>query len=287
MTTNSSGDAAAPDKTNNNETSKCFVLVHGAWHGAWVWQAVAAILRKQGHKVYTPVLSGLGERASILSADITLDTFVDDIEDAILHPQSAASLDSQRQQSADDFPTQNMGPLTNVILVGHSFAGPVISAVAERIPEQLDRLIYLDAFLLQPGQSTFDTLDEKVRQSLRNAAEKHGGYGLPAPDPKHLGIPPDHASYRYVQERLTPHPLNTYTTAVSSDNSGDEGKSRSAGVKRIYLACTEPAYKPVAAAYAWVKTQNNWTIDTVPSSHLAPVVVPETLADKLQELAVI
>ncbi len=286
MTTNSSGDAAAPDKAGINETRKCFVLVHGAWHGAWVWQAVAGILRKQGHEVYTPVLSGLGERASILSADITLDTFVADIEDAILHPQSAASLDPQRQQSADDFPTQNLGALTNVILVGHSFAGPVISAVAERIPAQLDRLIYLDAFLLQPGQSTFDTLDEKVRQSLRNAAENHGGYGLPAPDPKHLGIPPDNASYNFVRERLTPHPLNTYTTAVRSDNSGDEGKSPAAGLKRIYLACTEPAYKPVAAAYAWVKTQDNWTIDTLASSHSAPVLVPETLADKLQQLAV-
>lgn len=287
MTTNSSGDSAAPDKAGKKETSKCFVLVHGAWHGAWVWQAVAANLRKQGHKVYTPVLSGLGERASMLSADITLDTFIDDIEDAILHPQSAASLDPQRQHSADDFPTQNTGPLTDVILVGHSFAGPVICAVAERIPAQLDRLIYLDAFLLQPGQSTFDTLDEKVRQSLRNAAENHGGYGLPAPDPKHLGIPPDNASYNFVRERLTPHPLNTYTTAVSSDNSGDEGKCRATGLKRIYLACTEPAYKPVAAAYAWVNTQNDWTIDTLPSSHSAPVLVPETLADKLQDLAAI
>ncbi len=295
---------------------KCFMLVHGAWHGAWVWQQVAACLREQGHVVYTPTLTGLGERADLLSADVTLDTFIDDIEQAILHPQSAESLAPQRDASPLSHPGQlsdsdsddkrntsgqsthemaqqvattttyseNAEPahsagLTDVILVGHSFAGPVITAVAGRIPEQINRLIYLDAFLLNPGQSTFDTLPEKVILSLRHAAEKHGGWGIPAPDPVHLGIPTDHAAYSLVRDKLTPHPLNSYSSRLSID------AIVPSGVNKCYLACTEPEYKPVAAAHAWVQSQPDWRFDQVASSHSAPVLIPEQLAQKLLELA--
>src|SRR5262245_36433174 len=106
----------------------CYVLVHGANHGGWCWSRVAALLRAEGHSVYAPTLTGLGERAHLLSREITLDTFIQDIQSVI-----------------------ECEELSDVILVGHSFAGAVISGVADRIPELLEHLVYLDAVVLQHG----------------------------------------------------------------------------------------------------------------------------------------
>jgi len=254
-------------------TAKTFMLVHGAWHGAWVWNAVAQQLRDQGHIVYTPTLAGLGERADELSAAISLDTFIEDIETAILHPQSAPAL----AHTAGNQPGNQT--LANVILVGHSFAGLVISGVADHIADRLDRLIYLDAFVLPSGQSTFATLPDKVVNALTASAQAHHGYGIPAPDPIHLGIPVDSEQYTFAQEKLTPHPINTYASALSLD------APLGAGVKKIYLASTTPPYRPVATSHDWVKSQSDWIWTELNSSHSAPLLAPNMVADKLLELS--
>ena len=259
--------------TDSAPATKTFVLVHGAWHGAWVWNTVAQQLRDQGHIVYTPTLTGLGERANELSAAISLDTFIEDIETAILHPQSAQAL----AHSAGSQPGDRT--LANVILVGHSFAGLVISGVADRIADRLDRLIYLDAFVLPSGQSTFATLPDKVVNALTASAQAHHGYGIPAPDPIHLGIPADTEQYAFAREKLTPHPINTYASALSLN------APIGAGVKKIYLACTAPPYRPVAATHDWVKGQPDWIWAELNSSHSAPLLAPNRVADKLLEMS--
>ncbi len=267
---------------------KTFMLVHGAWHGAWVWQQVARILRSQGHTVYTPTLTGLGERASLLSGSVTLDTFIDDIEQAILHPQSApAQLPTENVDTSGTGQSSRAAhrpsakhpdePLTNVILVGHSFAGLVITGVADRIAAHLDRLIYLDAFLLPSGQSTFDTLPEKVVDAI--TASAGAGAGIPPPDPVHLGISKENEYYAWVQQRLTPHPLSTYASALNLKN------TPGAGLQCCYLSCTEPAYKPIAASRDWAQTQSDWLHMTVASSHSAPVLAPDLVARALATLA--
>lgn len=259
--------------TDSAPATKTFVLVHGAWHGAWVWNTVAQQLRDQGHIVYTPTLTGLGERSNELSAAISLDTFIEDIETAILHPQSAQAL----AHSAGSQPGDRT--LANVILVGHSFAGLVISGVADRIADRLDRLIYLDAFVLPSGQSTFATLPDKVVNALTASAQAHHGYGIPAPDPIHLGIPADTEHYAFAREKLTPHPINTYASALSLN------APIGAGVKKIYLACTAPPYRPVAATHEWVKGQPDWIWAELNSSHSAPLLAPNRVADKLLEMS--
>ena len=276
-----------PEQTPSH-SPKTFMLVHGAWHGAWVWSKVARILRDQGHTVYTPTLTGLGERASLLSSSVTLDTFIEDIEQAILHPQSTPALlptenldtpDTRQSSCAPERPSTKDPdePLTNVILVGHSFAGLVIAGVADRIAAHLDRLIYLDAFLLPSGQSTFDTLAEKVVDAITAAAGE--GAGIPAPDPVHLGIPKESEYYAWVQQRLTPHPLATYASALNLKN------TPGAGVQCCYLSCTEPAYKPVAASRDWAQAQSGWLHMTLASSHSAPVLAPDLVANALLALA--
>src|SRR4051812_29010728 len=113
---------------------KIYVLVHGSWVGGWFWAPVAEQLRSQGHRVFTPTQTGLGERKHLLSRDVTLDTFVVDLVNVI---------------EAEE--------LRDVILVGHSSAGAPITGVADRMPERIRHLVYLDAFVLQNGQSSYST----------------------------------------------------------------------------------------------------------------------------------
>ena len=124
--------AAVPALAQAPGESKTYVLVHGAWHGGWCWRAVADALRAKGHRVFTPTQTGLGERKHLLSREITLDTFVDDLTNLI-----------------------EMEELQNIILVGHSFGGSPISGVADRMPDRIGHLVYLDSLVLEGGQSTF------------------------------------------------------------------------------------------------------------------------------------
>jgi len=105
-----------------------FVLVHGAWHGGWCWKRVAALLRQAGHEVFAPTLTGLGERAHLMSNAIDLHTHIRDILGVL-----------QWEELAD------------VVLCGHSYGGMVISGVADRVPEKLRSLVYLDAFVPDNG----------------------------------------------------------------------------------------------------------------------------------------
>ena len=110
-----------------------FVLVHGAWHGSWCWKRVRAALQQLGHAVFTPTLTGVGERAHLLSPDVNLETHIQDVLNLI------------RWEELDDF-----------VLCGHSYGGMMVSAVADRIPESIRSLVFLDAFVPETGQCLED-----------------------------------------------------------------------------------------------------------------------------------
>jgi pimeloyl-ACP methyl ester carboxylesterase len=137
-------EEAAPAAASQGREKPAFVLVHGAWHGGWCWKKVAPLLRAAGHDVFTPTLTGLGERVHLLASEIDLATHVDDVLGVLEYED-----------------------LTNVVLVGHSYGGMVISGVAERAGSRLARLVYLDAFLPENGKALRDyapgeVLDEMV-----------------------------------------------------------------------------------------------------------------------------
>jgi pimeloyl-ACP methyl ester carboxylesterase len=115
--------------------STTFVLVHGAWLGGWCWKKVTPLLRAAGHEVFAPTLTGLGERAHLFTPEIGLDTHVEDVV-AVLENED----------------------LTDVILVGHSYAGMVIAGVAQEAAHRLAELVYLDSFLPEHGRSLDDYL---------------------------------------------------------------------------------------------------------------------------------
>src|SRR6516162_7554187 len=112
-----------------------FVLVHGSWAGGVVWRQLAPRLRKAGHEVYAPTLTGIGERKHLLSREIDLDTHIQDVIGVI---------------DEED--------LSDIVLVGHSYGGMVITGVADRVPEKVATLVYLDAFVPENGQSLFNLL---------------------------------------------------------------------------------------------------------------------------------
>ena len=131
-----------------------YVLVHGAWHGAWCWKRVRAALEKQGHQVFTPTLTGVADRSHLASPQINLDTHIADVANLIRWEE-----------------------LSNVVLCGHSYGGCVISGAADRIADRIGALVYLDAFLLENGQSLHDTLPPEMRDAQLDAARQNQAVG--------------------------------------------------------------------------------------------------------------
>ena len=128
-----------------------FVLVHGAWHGSWCWKRVRGALQERGHEVFTPTLTGVGERSHLLSPQVTLETHIDDVVNLI-----------EREELAE------------VVLCGHSYGGCVISGAADRVADRIGALVYLDAFVLQDGQSLHDTLPPEQRELQLTLSKQHG-----------------------------------------------------------------------------------------------------------------
>ena len=237
--------------------AKTFVLVHGAWHGGWCWRDVADALRAQGHRVLTPTQTGLGERKHLLSHDVTLDVFVDDV--------------------ANLFEAEE---LRDIVLVGHSFGGNAISGVADRMPEAVRHLVYLDSLMIEPGQSPFATLPADVVAARRKLIAEQGyGVAIPAPPPSAFGIPDDHPGAEWVRRRLTPHPAGTYESPLRLENPVGNGRPRT------YIACTAPAYGALEASRRWVMRQSGWNWQEIATGHDAMVTAPAELARMLLAVA--
>lgn len=237
--------------------SATFVLLHGAWHGGWCWRPVAERLRAAGHRVFTPTQTGLGDRRHLLTRDVTLDTFADDLVQVI---------------EAEE--------LMEVVLVGHSFGGAAITAAADRMPQRIRHLVYLDALVLEAGTSPFGVLPAELVADRRRAAEEHdAGLSIPPPPVTAFGIPADHALADWVARRLTPHPIATFESPLTLAHPIGNGRPCT------YVACTAPAYAPLAASRAWVRRQTGWHWREIAAGHEAMVTAPEALATLLGEMA--
>jgi pimeloyl-ACP methyl ester carboxylesterase len=166
-----------------------YVLVHGAWHGGWCWRHVARALVAAGDEAHAPTLTGLGERAHLLSPEIGLETHVQDVLGVL--------------QWED---------LRDVVLVGHSYAGLVVDAVADRAAERVARIVYLDAIVVPDGDCLFDHLHAPTRAHFEEQADAQGaGWLVPvsAANAQFLGLHDDEGG-RQALARLTPHPLRTF-----------------------------------------------------------------------------
>jgi pimeloyl-ACP methyl ester carboxylesterase len=229
-----------------------FVLVHGAWHGGWCWQRVANVLRGAGHRVFTPTLTGFGERVHLLRPGLTLEDLATDVAKVI---------------EAEE--------LENVILVGHSFGGNPVSVVADRSPGALKQLIYVDTLLLRNGESGFSRLDPAVvAQRIKLAEESSGGLTIPPPSPEVFGVT-DPVDVAWLKRRLTPLPVSCYQEPIRLKHPLGNG------LGKTYIACTQPAYRPAATDHQWTKDQTDWRYLELATGHDAMVTSPGQLAELL------
>lgn len=196
-----------------NNRAPVVIFVHGGFHGGWCWVRVAAPLRAQGWQVYTPSLTGLADRAHLLTPAVGLETHVQDIVGLITSEE-----------------------LDKVVLCGHSAAGAVITVVADRVPSRIAGLLYLDASLPSNGQSMLDFMGDSqgIPALFRaQAAERGEGWRVPAGlpfDAAGFGID-DAADAAWVNRRISDHPLAAFTEPVLLSGAGERVTRRS------YIRC--------------------------------------------------
>ena len=166
-----------------------FVVAHGAWSAGWAWKKMRPLLRAAGHELWTPTYTGLGERAHLANAEVSLDTHIGDVVAAI-----------------------EMENLNDAILIGHSYGGMVATGVADRARARISQLVYLDAFAPIEGQSIFDLIPPDVAEKMRaGAAQSPSGYGIP-PNPMPSDTAPE--DVEWATPRRLPQPVKAFSTKL-------------------------------------------------------------------------
>jgi pimeloyl-ACP methyl ester carboxylesterase len=248
------------------------VLVPGACLGGWAWRDVAARLRSLGHDVFAVTLTGLGERVHLSGRDVDLETHIEDV---------LGILDYE--------------DLREAILVGHSYAGVVVTGAADRRSERLSAVVYLDCSPLPDGTSIADVQSADQREMQRAAVEQAGdGWRWPVPDRDTLargvfgstaGLEDHH--FAALEQRGTPQPYATFTTALRLTH------ARPPGVRRAAIFCAEGGITvaairtlleqgdPRAALFA----DADWDLHELATGHWAMFSAPEQVADALHQIA--
>jgi pimeloyl-ACP methyl ester carboxylesterase len=231
--------------------AESFVLIHGACHGGWCWTRVARRLRAAGHEVFTPTLTGFGERVHLLTHDVGPATLVQDVVAVLCNEE-----------------------LDDVVLVGHSFGALVALGVADRVPERLRRLVLIDGVVVEPGQPGFAGLPaDAVAARIAAAQVSSGGLSYPPPPAAVFGLR-DPEDIAWVSRRLTPHPLRTYTEPFALRSPLGNG------LTVRYVCCTEPAYPAITSAHAIVRREG-WEWRELAAGHDAMISAPDLTAAEL------
>ena len=212
-----------------------FVLVHGAWHGSWCWKRVRKALQTEGHNVFTPTLTGLAERSHLLAREIDLETHILDVLNLIQWEE-----------------------LSDVVLCGHSYGGCVVTGVADRIPERIHALVYLDAFVPEDNENVLQHVPkEQLDQLLEGTRNIGEGWKVPPIPAEVFNV--NEEDRDWVNSQCTMQPIETFQQCIhlsggisKIDNivyiratGFEEGspfppfqeKARAAGWKTLEIAC--------------------------------------------------
>jgi pimeloyl-ACP methyl ester carboxylesterase len=234
-----------------------YVLVHGGGHGGWCYQRVARLLRAGGHDVYTPTLTGLGERSHLLNTDVDLDLHIRDVV-ALLHYED----------------------LRDVILVGHSYGGMVITGVGDRAPDRIGRIVYLDAATPINGQSLRDVAGPII-EAVRPMGAVVDGLELvllPAPDAGLLYGVTDPADLAWMADRLTGHPWQCFEQKLRLTN-----EAALWAIPQYHVVCSSTVATRDPELIAKARAAGRfWEVDT---GHDLMITEPEAVADALGEVA--
>lgn len=227
-----------------------FVLVHGAGHGGWCWGRVAPRLRAADHEVLTPTLTGVGERAHLLAPDVDLETHIADVLGVLAFED-----------------------LSEVILVGHSYGGMVVTGVADRAPERIAQLVYLDAIIPGDGDAAADMFPRFVFDEVKVVGDVELGLW---PEPARYGlVAPDDVAW--AAPRLTPHPWRSLIQPLKLRDA--------AAVRRIPRTIVNCAGRLDHVEGAWrarlLDAERVWEIET---GHDLMISEPEAVAGMLLRL---
>jgi pimeloyl-ACP methyl ester carboxylesterase len=244
--------------------AKTFVLVHPAWHGAWFWKKLAPLLRDRGHSVFTPTLTGLGERSHLAHPDIGLDVHVTDIVNVLKHEE-----------------------LHDLVIVGDSSSGAVVTGVADLVPEHIALVVYLDAFVPENGQSVFDLVAPERRQALETLVKAEGdGWRVPRFAPpqwetivRDMWGVTDAGDMRWLVERLGPTPVGHFRDPVRRTNPAAER------LPRAFVRCRQFPNPRFDRHAEMAQRTANWHYRELAAPHHAAFTAPDKVADQLLELA--
>jgi pimeloyl-ACP methyl ester carboxylesterase len=234
-----------------------YVLVHGGGHGGWCYRKVARGLRSRGHEVHTPTLTGVGERSHLVGPSVDLDTHITDIT-AVLHYED----------------------LSDVILVGHSYGGMVITGAADRVPDRVGRLVYLDAATPANGESLAE-IAAPLMDAARRQARVIDGVELvlfPGTEPlAHYGVV-DPDDIAWMDERLTPHPWECFAQPLRLTN-----EPALAAIPQYHVVCTATLATRDPELMARARAEGRlWDVDT---GHDLMITEPEAVTDALLTIA--
>jgi pimeloyl-ACP methyl ester carboxylesterase len=234
-------------------SSKTFVLVHGAWHGGWCWRPVSDALVRQGHRVFSPTLTGLGERSHLLNKTINLTTHISDIANVIRYED-----------------------LSNIVLVGHSYGGIIISGVAERLADKISSIVFLDAFLPEDGETLLQKSSPAFVTAINAAIEK-GENGIKPPPAAAFGVAEKDRAW--VDGKTTAQPVGTYTEPAVFKG------ARNRIAKKTYVRAS--GYKSAAfdANLAKVKAAGDWKVHELDIGHDVMVIDPARVTSIIVESA--
>jgi pimeloyl-ACP methyl ester carboxylesterase len=245
-----------------------YVLVPGAWLGGWAWRSVARQLRAEGHEAYPVTLTGLGERSHLARPEIDLATHVTDVVNLV---------------ETED--------LSEVVLVGHSYAGIVVSAAADRLADRLASVVYVDSGPFPDGTAYLDTQEPEARAHAERAVTELGdGWRLPMPSWEELekvngaslaGL--DDAARAAFRARATDQPFGTYTQPVRRTGAAGEQ------VAKVLVSCSFPLEQVrglIAAGHPWFAALGGpeWRLVELPTGHWPMFSVPGELAATLARL---
>ena len=231
-----------------------FVLVHGAWHGGWCWRRVTDLLTARGHEVFAPTLTGLGDRSHLASLPIDLSTQIEDVV---------------RAMQFED--------LSNVVLVGHSYGGFVISGVAERLEKSIKSIVFLDAFVPDNGMSLSDYWPPDRKKLFEEMAASTGWKTIPAPSAAFFKV--NEKDQAWADSKSVPHPYPCFTEKARLTG------ARERIVKKAYVRAAEYTSTYFSMFYEKYKNDPAWRTYAVPCGHDVMIDMPQRLVDILEEVA--
>jgi len=243
-----------------------YVLVGGAWLGGWCWQTVARRLRENGHDAYPATLTGLGERAHLASPGVDLETHITDVVNLIEYED-----------------------LRDVVLLGHSYGGLVVTGAADRIPGRVSELVYLDTAPLPDGGVLLEKFPPDLRRRTERRVEERGeGWRFPIPPREELaemasleGV--DDERLRLLYSRATPQPFGTYTQPLRLLNPAREALPKLAIVCSFSLAQVR---EMISGGHPLFRELSGpgWRFAELPTGHWPMFSRPDDLADLLLDL---